>query len=100
MITVAQDTELREVRRKMIESNVGYLVVVDGSNKFVGGFSERDNLKCHEADPSTPISQLMRNKEQVTVVRENDLANEIPNQMLRNAINHVVVVDANDKAKA
>jgi CBS domain-containing protein len=61
--TVAPQTSLAEVVRRMRETNVGYVLVVDEGGKLLGIFTERD-LLCKVAGQITdlgsiPVSQLM-----------------------------------------
>jgi CBS domain-containing protein len=61
--TVSPQTSLTDVVRRMRESNVGYVLVVDEAGKLSGIFTERD-LLCKVAGQITdlgsiPVSQFM-----------------------------------------
>jgi CBS domain-containing protein len=61
--SVSPQASLAEVVRRMRETNVGYVLVVDAAGKLIGIFTERD-LLCKVAGQvtdlgATPVSQWM-----------------------------------------
>lgn len=104
VLTVPQTSTLQEGQDIMANANIGFLVITDGTpdkpGKFVGVFSERDNMKHHRTDRNTPLKDLMRLKSEVSVVQEDTPAKQIPERMLARGINHIPIVNDSGDAVA
>ena len=62
-ITVSPDTSVQDVIQIMLDRNIGAVLVVDGQNKLLGIFSERDLLKkiagLHESFSHLKVGDFM-----------------------------------------
>jgi CBS domain-containing protein len=75
VVSVSADTSVKDAAVKMLDNNIGCVVVMDGS-KPVGIMTERDFLTIarHSTDPSTiPVSKVM-STELVTIDPDSDLS--------------------------
>ncbi len=95
LITISSDETVIEATRRMVQNNIGLLVVCDNkdSTKLAGVLSERDIIKAIASGGRLPdtVSALCT-KNVITVKADSDVA-EVAKSMNRHKIRHVVVVD-------
>lgn len=102
LITVPSDASVLEATKRMVQNNVGLLVVCDAQNseKLFGVVSERDVIKSIASGrplPSTVGEITTRNV--ITINASSDVA-DAAKAMNRHRIRHVVVVDERNTPKA
>jgi CBS domain-containing protein len=93
--TVHLQASVADSIRMMLKKGVGAVAVVDGENKVVGVFSERDVMKklaLSRRDPETvPVAELMTSP--VLSANENTPEQEALEIMLGHHIRHLPVLD-------
>jgi CBS domain-containing protein len=93
--TVHLQASVADSIRMMLKKGVGAVAVVDGENKVVGVFSERDVMKklaLSGRDPETvPVAELMTSP--VLSANENTPEQEALETMLGHHIRHLPVLD-------
>ncbi len=93
--TIPAGMPLREAIRRMLENNVGALMVVDDAGKLLGIFSERDLLKkvagLIDDYAALPVGQFMTPKPET--VTPTDTLNFVLHKMDGGGYRHVPVVD-------
>jgi len=93
--TVHLQASVADSIRTMLKKGVGAVAVVDGENKVVGVFSERDVMKklaLSGRDPETvPVAELMTSP--VLSANENTPEQEALETMLGHHIRHLPVLD-------
>ncbi len=89
------DSSLKEAATKMLERDVGSVIIVDSGGKCLGIITERDFLRLFkdEVNPSEQVRKYMI-KNPITV-REDTSVNEARNIMITHKIRHLPVVDYN-----
>jgi len=95
MITISSDATVLEASKRMVQDNVGLLVVCDASDKtkLVGVVSERDIIRSIVSPGGLPEKvNAITTREVVTVNATADVA-EAAKAMNKHRIRHVVVVD-------
>lgn len=93
-IVVEGDASILEASRRMVQENVGLLVVVDQkTSKPLAVISERDILRAFAKGlpPETKVWEVAT-KNPVTVGLEDDVGSAAA-KMVKNRIRHLVVVD-------
>jgi IMP dehydrogenase len=93
VIAVDGDTSMADAIRKMVERNIGAVLVVDGG-KTRGMFTERDVLKCWDRGDdfnTTPIRDVMT-RNLVVAELEDDLSYAM-SIMIQRRVRHLPVVD-------
>lgn len=101
LITVSSDATVIEASRRMVQNNIGLLVVCDAgdSRKLVGVVSERDIIRCIASSERLPDKiEAISTKQVVTVKADSDVA-EAAEAMNKHRIRHVVVVDDRNTPK-
>lgn len=95
VLLMCEDSTLKEVATKMLERDVGSVIIVDSSGKCLGIITERDFLRLFKegANPSEPVKKYMA-LNPITVGGDTSL-NEAKNIMITNRIRHLPVVDYN-----
>lgn len=96
-LVIDGDATILEASRKMVQENVGLLVVVDKTNTPVAVISERDILRAFSANmpPQTRVWDVAT-KNPITVGLEEDVGSAAT-KMVKNRIRHLVVVDGQGK---
>jgi CBS domain-containing protein len=92
---VTPDTPLSEVVRHMRETNIGYVLVLDGEGRLIGIFTEHD-LLCKVAGQITdldsiPVSKLMTPNP--TALRADEPIKHALFMMAHNNFRHIPLVD-------
>ncbi len=97
VVTAAGNTSLGEAAKKMIENDVGSVVIIDEEGRCIGIVTERDFLRffVEKVPPETPVREYMR-KDPITV-REDASINEARNIMITHNIRHLPVVGHNGR---
>ena len=92
VVTVSGETSLGEAVRRMLEKDVGSVVVVDGEGRCIGIVTERDFLRffVEKIPPDSPVKEHMR-RDPLTV-REDASINEARNIMITHNIRHLPVI--------
>ena len=101
MITISSDATILEASKRMVQYNVGLLVVCDTSDKtkIVGVVSERDIIRSIVSPGGLPEKvSAITTREVVTVNATADVA-EAAKAMNKHRIRHVVVVDDHNSPK-
>ena len=95
-LVVSPSTSLREAAKRMVERNVGCVVVVEG-NSCVGILTERDFLRLFSEDinPDEPVNKYMTRN--VITIRDDTSVNEAKNIMVTQRIRHLPVVDYSNR---
>jgi len=95
-ITVNSDATLHDVIKLMAEQNIGFLVVVEGSD-IVGVFSERDVIRslAEEKNLDKKVKDITRTD--IIKLRSDRTIEEAAQVMGKHRIRHIVVVDEKDK---
>jgi CBS domain-containing protein len=93
IITAAKSEMVNHAERRMLESDIRHLPVVDGEGHLIGILSDRDVLRAFEMsrDKAVPISDVMT--EDVLTVRPETRACEATQLMLDRRIGALPVVD-------
>jgi CBS domain-containing protein len=93
--TVLPDTPLADAIARMLEGNIGAVLVVDAAGLLVGILSERDLLKkvagIHEAYGTLPVSRFMTARPET--VAPTDKLNFVLHKMDAGGYRHVPVVE-------
>jgi CBS domain-containing protein len=93
--TIAADTPLSAAIARMLDDNVGAVLVVDAAGVLLGIFSERDLLKkvagIHEAYTALPVSRFMTARPET--VAPTDTLNFALQKMDAGGYRHVPVVE-------
>jgi CBS domain-containing protein len=101
MITISSDATVLEATKRMVQENVGLLVVcgTNDKTKLVGVLSERDIFRSIVSPGGLPekVSEITT-REVVTVNATADVA-EAAKAMNKHRIRHVVVVDDHNLPK-
>ncbi len=101
MITISSDATVLEASKRMVQENVGLLVVCDTNDKtkLVGVVSERDIIRSIVSPGGLPEKvSAITTREVVTVNATADVA-EAAKAMNKHRIRHVVVVDDHNSLK-
>lgn len=101
MITISSDATVLEASKRMVQDNVGLLVVCDAidKTKLVGVVSERDIIRSIVSPGGLPEKiNAITTREVVTVNATADVA-EAAKAMNKHRIRHVVVVDDHNSPK-
>ena len=95
MITIPSDATVLEASRRMVQDNVGLLVVCDSGDetKLVGVVSERDIIRSIVSPGGLPEKVSAITTRQVVTVNATDDVAEAAKAMNKHRIRHVVVVD-------
>ena len=93
--TVPYDTTLREAIGRMLDANVGAVLVVDGAGRLTGILSERDLLEkvagIHELYADMPVGRFMTARPET--VAPTDTLNFALHKMDAGGYRHVPVVE-------
>ena len=93
--TVQPDTPLRDAIARMLEGNIGAVLVVDAGGRLLGILSERDLLRkvagVHEAYADLPVSRFMTARPET--VTPTDTLNYALQKMDAGGYRHVPVVE-------
>jgi CBS domain-containing protein len=93
--TIKAHTTLREAIHRLLENNIGVLLVVDDAGKLLGILSERDLLKkvagLHDDYGALPVGQFMTPKPET--VAQTDTLNFVLHKMDGGGYRHVPVVE-------
>lgn len=102
LITIPSDAPILEATRRMVQNNVGLLVVCDAkdSETLFGVVSERDIIRSVASGKrlSAGVHEIAT-RNVITVNADSDVA-EAAKAMNQNGIRHVVVVDERNAPKA
>ncbi len=97
VITITPDEPVFSAMGKLIENQIGSLVVIDAEKKLVGIISERDIMRAAYSDfdtlKSKKVSQLMSTNI-IIAIPEDDI-DYIMGIMTQNRIRHVPIVTKN-----
>jgi CBS domain-containing protein len=99
LVTITTETTILEAAKKMVENNMGLIVVCDARDrmKLAGVVSERDIMKAIAAgkEMNARVDEVS-SKRVITAKASSDVA-EAAKAMNKNRIRHVVVVDDQEK---
>jgi CBS domain-containing protein len=101
LITVSSDASVLEAARRMVQDNVGLLVVCDPKNseRLLGVISERDIIRAVASGHALPSKvHTIATRNPITVDVNSDVA-EAAKAMNQNGIRHVIVVDGSNTPK-
>ncbi len=93
LVTVSPDESVREAVKRMVENNVGSILVVDEEGRLLGIFTERDlaRLVASGADLEQPVSKYMSRKP-LTASPEEPVS-KVASKMVEHWLRHLPVVD-------
>ncbi|MCS6784311.1 MAG: CBS domain-containing protein [Candidatus Caldarchaeum sp.] len=94
-ITVREDATIHDVIRIMAEQNIGFLVVVEGSN-YVGVLSERDVIRSLAEEKNLDKTVGSFCKRDIIKLSADKTVEDAAQVMGKHRIRHVVVVDEKD----
>ena len=102
LITVASDESVLEACRRMVQNNIGLLVVCDGKDetRLVGVVSERDVIRSIASGETLPDRVDAISTRRVVTVNESLDVAEAAKLMNKHRIRHVLVVDDRNRPKA
>lgn len=92
--TVDESDTAQQAAKKLRNSNVSSLLVVDGGGKYVGIITERDLVRrvcAKDVSSSKVIIQNIMSTPLITV-DSSSLLREAANLMIRNKVRHLLVV--------
>ena len=97
VITCAKDDPIHDVARKMVDHNIGMLIVLEDntSQKPAGVLSDRDlitEILLKHLNPQESTAEQAMTKELISVSPESDI-NEAVKIMDKNKIKRLVVID-------
>ncbi len=97
LVTAKPDEPVREVVKRMVEHNVGSVLVVDDEGRLVGIFTERDlaRLVAEGGSLEEPVSKHM-SKKPLTAAPEEPVS-KIASKMVEHWLRHIPVVDEQGK---
>jgi CBS domain-containing protein len=94
-LTVSPDAPLHEAIHRMLEDNIGAVLVVDASGRVIGILSERDLLRkvagIHESYADLPVSRFMTGRPET--VAPGDPLNFALHKMDAGGYRHLPVVE-------
>ncbi len=99
-ITVSGEARITDAARKMYESNVGSVLVVDDEGKLIGILTRRDLiylLASGVAVKDPKVSLYM--SESVITAKDEDNLKEILDRMSESGVRHVAIVDTIGRPK-
>ncbi len=95
VITISSKKTIREAIQKLVNNNIGSLLVLDENAKLAGIITERDILRQSAIDPENyqnlPINNVMTKK--LIIVEPEDDIEYVENTMTVNRIRHLPVVN-------
>ncbi len=94
-VTVTPEIPLREARRRMQESGVGGVVVVDESGKLLGMLTSRDVLLS--PDDGVPVHQVMTPRQRLVVAAHDEHLESARDILYRHRIEKLPLVDEEDR---
>ena len=97
--SVEETTSVQEVAKKMKDTNVSSLVVVDTNGKPVGIVTERDIITkvcINDVRTSTVISKEIMSTPLVTI-KASSSTSTAADMMLKNNVRHLLIVDDGNK---
>lgn len=96
-VTITLGESLAHARKKMADSLIGGLVVVDEEGRLLGILTTRDVLLA--AAPEAPVSSLMTPRERLVVAPEGASLDEARLTLHAHRIEKLPLVDAEDRVK-
>jgi IMP dehydrogenase len=94
-LTISPEASLEQARQRMLEVEVGGLVVVDGENHLLGMVTNRDVLLAPRGD--VPLSQVMTPRERLVVAAGDETLEEARRKLHEHRIEKLPLVDAEDR---
>jgi IMP dehydrogenase len=94
-ITISPDASLAKARQKMIDANIGGLVVVDQDQRLLGMLTMRDILLA--PDPEAHVSLVMTPREQLVVAPSGEELDQARLALHAHRIEKLPLVDAEDR---
>lgn len=94
-ITISLDENLRVARNKMVEADIGGLVVVDGDGHLLGLLTTRDVLLA--ADPSMLVRDVMTPRERLVVASEDEPLDAARIKLYEHRIEKLPLVAVDDR---
>jgi IMP dehydrogenase len=94
-ITISLDKTLAAAREKMIEANIGGLVVVDDTDHLLGLLTTRDVLLA--ADSSMLVREVMTPRNRLVVASEDEPLNAARYKLFEHRIEKLPLVDVEDR---
>jgi IMP dehydrogenase len=94
-ITISLDKTLAVARVKMIEANIGGLVVVDNADRLLGLLTSRDVLLA--ADSSMLVGEVMTPRERLVVASEDEPLDAARYKLFEHRIEKLPLVDVEDR---
>jgi CBS domain-containing protein len=94
----SEDATAAEAARKMAEADIGALPVCDSEGHLTGVVTDRDlavRVVAEGGDPNTPLSQLFRPAEVVTIGAD-DSVDEAIRTMKDHAVRRLPVIDGRE----
>ncbi len=94
-ITISLDESLGIAREKMIEANIGGLVVVDGTGRLLGLLTTRDILLA--ANSSMLVRDVMTPRDRLVVASEDEPLDAARLKLFEHRIEKLPLVDSEDR---
>ena len=93
LLTVTRDTPIREAAEKMIDHDVGSVIVVGEDNRLAGILTSTDfvRLAANGIPSETSVEEYMT--PDVVTTTANDPIRNVADTMIENGFHHVPVVD-------
>ncbi|WP_253736405.1 CBS domain-containing protein [Halohasta salina] len=91
--TVRRETPVREAATRLLDEDIGSLVVVDDDNAVVGILTTTDFVRITADDTAAEATVGDYMSTDVTTATANDSINDVAGTMIDNGIHHIPVVD-------
>ncbi len=96
-ITISMDTRLADARKKMVQAEIGGLVVVDEAGRLLGLLTSRDVLLASDDDEK--VQAVMTPRERLVVAMEGELLDTARLKLHQHRIEKLPLVDADNRIK-
>jgi IMP dehydrogenase len=94
-MTIAPEATLEEARQKMLQADIGGLVVTDPEGTLLGIITTRDVLLA--PDPEASVEQAMTPRERLVVASVDEPLSVSQQKLYQHRIEKLPLVDANDR---
>lgn len=95
LVTIEETSSIQDSAKKMMDTNVSSLVVVDGEGRLQGIVTERDIVRkaCVKDVRTSEVTNKEIMSPNLIFIQSNSSASEAVDLMLQNNIRHLLVID-------